>query len=259
MAESTEKRTALVTGAGRGIGQGIALQLARDGYNVAINDIPSQENQAMQVLKQIEEIGARGSLHLADVSDEEQVKRMIDEVVKEHGLLDVNIFLTAWPQHIASVEDLDKLMSVNVKGTFLCYKYAGKQMIAQGKGGRIIGASSVTGKQVCGTAMEMFSVYSASKFAIRGLTQAFARELGPHKITVNAYAPGTILTDMIDYVERVTGAEPGAVKAKMATLTCVGYNGTPAEIASLVSYLASKEAHFITGQSVSCNGGMFFD
>ncbi|ESK93369.1 acetoin reductase family protein [Moniliophthora roreri MCA 2997] len=259
MAESTEKRTALVTGAGRGIGQGIALQLARDGYNVAINDIPSQENQAMQVLKQIEEIGARGSLHLADVSDEEQVKRMIDEVVKEHGLLDVMVanagVVILKSVFDTSVEDLDKLMSVNVKGTFLCYKYAGKQMIAQGKGGRIIGASSVTGKQ----AMEMFSVYSASKFAIRGLTQAFARELGPHKITVNAYAPGTILTDMIDYVERVTGAEPGAVKAKMATLTCVGYNGTPAEIASLVSYLASKEAHFITGQSVSCNGGMFFD
>uniref|UniRef100_A0A0W0EY30 Acetoin reductase family protein n=1 Tax=Moniliophthora roreri TaxID=221103 RepID=A0A0W0EY30_MONRR len=189
---------------------------------------------------------------------------MIDEVVKEHSSLDVMVanagILYYSPLLDTPVEIVDKIMSVNFRGVFLCYKYAAKQMITQGRGGRIIGASSLAGKQ----GWRNLSVYSASKFAVRGLTQSVAQELGPHKITVNAYAPGCIETDMLDqvdagYMRFSGGGEKSEIRAMRARDTCVGYNGTPAEIASLVSYLASEEAHYITGQSVSCNGGSFFD
>ncbi|KAJ8073515.1 hypothetical protein PM082_011791 [Marasmius tenuissimus] len=132
-------------------------------------------------------------------------------------------------------------------------------MIAQGRGGRIIGASSCAGKQ----GYALLAVYSASKFAVRGLTQATAREVGPHKITVNAYAPGCIETDMIEYledrhVEAGNGAH-GEIKSGASSSSSLKYNGTPTEIASLVGYLASPGAHFITGQTIICDGGTIFD
>ncbi|KAL0574633.1 hypothetical protein V5O48_007329 [Marasmius crinis-equi] len=217
------RRTALVTGAARGIGRGIALKLAHEGLNIAINDIPAKVDEASGVLKELEGItaltGGRASSHLADITSESQVIEMIEGVVKHHGSLDVmvaNAGIAQWssliesmhlstPLH-TSVEEADKIMAVNIRGVFLCYKYAAKQMIAQGRGGRIIGASSVAGKQ----GYASLPMYSASKFAVRGLTQAAgesksfqsaARELGRHKITVNAYAPGCIETDMIEFLE----------------------------------------------------------
>ncbi|ESK93374.1 acetoin reductase [Moniliophthora roreri MCA 2997] len=262
------RRIALVTGAGQGIGRAIAYRLARDGYSVAINDIPTNSKRASTTLKELQQItqpkGGQASLHFGDVTNEKQVQKMIDEVVKEHSSLDVMVanagILYYSPLLDTPVEIVDKIMSVNFRGVFLCYKYAAKQMITQGRGGRIIGASSLAGKQ----GWRNLSVYSASKFAVRGLTQSVAQELGPHKITVNAYAPGCIETDMLDqvdagYMRFSGGGEKSEIRAMWARDTCVGYNGTPAEIASLVSYLASEEAHYITGQSVSCNGGSFFD
>ncbi|KAL0059142.1 hypothetical protein AAF712_014114 [Marasmius tenuissimus] len=201
---SAERRTALVTGAGelkanrtsstmlkshpasalaRGIGRGIALKLAEDGFNVAINDIQSMADTASSTLEEIRKVmkskGARASLHLADVTSESQVIEMIEGVVKEHGSLDVMVANAGIVQYSTlaetSMEVADKVLSVNVRGVILCYKYAAKQMIAQGRGGRIIGASSCAGKQ--GTkpldaGYALLAVYSASKFAVRGLTQA---------------------------------------------------------------------------------------
>jgi len=152
-----------------------------------------------------------------------------------------------------TLEDFERTLSVNARGVFLCYKYAALKMVAQGRGGRIIGASSVTGKQGVGGAL----AYCTSKFAVRGMTQAAAAELAKHKITVNAYAPGLIDTPL---VKDVMGSDP--TKGDFSNFwndIPVGRPGTPEDIASLVSYLASEDSSFMTGQSISINGGIFFD
>jgi len=157
------------------------------------------------------------------------------------------------------VEQWDRVLAVNLRGVFLCYKHAAKQMIAQGRGGRLIGASSLAGKK----GHAQYSAYSASKFAVRGLTQSAALEYAKHGITVNAYAPGTIMTPMVQDIEdtlvKGTGMTPEQASQLTANIGAVGYKGTPEDIANLVSYLVSKEAHFVTGQSISCDGGAFFD
>ncbi|KAJ7931801.1 NAD-binding protein [Mycena leptocephala] len=243
------KGTALVTGAAQGIGKAIALRLADDGFDVAVNDIPANAQNLLEVVREIKAKGRVSSEHLADVSIEEQVKSMITEVARVHGGLDV----------VMSVGDWDRVMTINGRGPFLCYKYAGIQMVSQGRGGRIIGASSVSGKQ--GTAG--FAAYTASKFVVRGLTQVAALEFGSHGITVNAYAPGPIDTDMLQDFDastaKGTGMAPGALTEGAKQATAVKRLGTPTDIASLVSFIASKESGFITGQTLSVNGGLFFD
>ncbi|KAF5346154.1 hypothetical protein D9758_009949 [Tetrapyrgos nigripes] len=190
-------RIALVTGAAQGIGRGIALRLAKDGLHVAINDIPSKLDVLASVSKDIEAMGMKSSVHPADVSQEEEVRKMVEEVVETHGGLDVMIanagIAINKPLMETSVEEWDRIFSINARGAFLCYQYAGKQMIKQGRGGRIVGASSILGK--AGVSPTLGS-YVGTKFAVRGITQAAAGELGPFKITVNAYAPGLIDTQM---------------------------------------------------------------
>ncbi|KAF8176346.1 NAD-binding protein [Mycena galopus ATCC 62051] len=255
----SSKGIAIVTGAAQGIGRSIALRLAEDGFDVAVNDLESKSQDLDNLIKEIQQKGRKSSKHIADVSQEESVKGMVEEVVKEHGGLDVMVANAgvAGPYRSSivqmSVDQWDQVMTINARGTFLCYKYAGQQLIKQGRGGRIIGASSIAGKK----ALVSQPAYSASKFAVRGLTQAAAQEFGPHGITVNAFAPGAINTNML------TGGGSGeqtvellnALK-KMAPLQMIG---EPEDIASLVSFLASKESRFITGQSLSINGGVFFD
>ncbi|TFK66470.1 acetoin reductase family protein [Pluteus cervinus] len=265
MTSPQSKGIALVTGAAQGIGREIALRLADDGFDVAVNDIDSKAEALASVQKEIKAKGRKTSttLLLADVSKEDQVEQIIGDVVKELGGLDVmvaNAGICIWKSLLETTEEIwDRQFDVNAKGVFFCYKHAGRQMIKQGRGGRIIGASSVVGKQ----GFPSLAGYTATKFAVRGLTQAAAREFGPHKITVNAYAPGAIETPMLEYIDianaESTGGKRGDLLEAGLKLTPLGYRGTPTEIASLVSYLASKEAHFITGQSISCNGGTFFD
>ncbi|KAJ7641873.1 hypothetical protein FB45DRAFT_901231 [Roridomyces roridus] len=201
----------------------------------------------------VEDIRAKGrqsSAHLADVSVEQDVKGMVAEVVRVYGGLDVMVANAGVCKCAlmadTSAEDYDRVMNINARGTFLCYKHAGLQMMAQGRGGRIIGACSASGKRA-GSAYQ--SAYVASKFAIRGLTQSAALEFGPHKITVNAYAPGPIDTYVtLEYIKTSHGsAVPGYLSSP----------GTPADIAALVSYLASQESGFVTG--ISVNGGIYFD
>ncbi|THV00217.1 NAD(P)-binding protein [Dendrothele bispora CBS 962.96] len=257
-------RIALVTGAAQGIGKAIALRLAKDGLHVAINDLPSSQDKLLTTSDEIKAIGRESSVHFADISNEEQVKTMINEVVEKYGGLDVMVanagvnFVKPFLE--TTVEQLERVFSINVKGTFLCYKYAGIQMVKQGRGGRIIGASSIAGKT---GSYPNISIYSGSKFAIRGITQAAAGELGKHKITVNAYAPGTVITDMsIQFAERSAKENNVPVEdfhKAVAEQIPVKYAGVPDDIAGLVSYLASEEAHFVTGQSVSINGGSFCD
>ncbi|KAF5362807.1 hypothetical protein D9757_013665 [Collybiopsis confluens] len=159
-----------------------------------------------------------------------------------------------------SMEEWEQVQQVNLRGVFMCYKWAAKHMIAQGRRGRIIGASSMGGKQ----GAPNLSSYIAAKFGVRGLTQAagkdfnkdqasrydlsVALELGIYGITVNAYAPAQSIL-----------ADPSSAKQVLATLPSFAKVGQPEDVASIVSYLASKEAHHITGQTISVNAGMYFD
>ncbi|KAG1745696.1 hypothetical protein EDB19DRAFT_458246 [Suillus lakei] len=261
---SQPKGTAIVTGASQGIGCAIALRLADDGFDIALNDLAIKSMQLDVVARDINIKGRRTIIIPADVSVEDEVKEMIATTVRVLGGVDVmiaNAGIIAFGNVLdADVESFDATFSVNVRGTFLCYKYAARQMVEQGRGGRIIGASSVLGKK----AGKDYIVYSGSKFAVRGLTQAAAMELGQHGITVNCYAPGPIQTELLRTMreqrerwnaEQGLGHDPGSIQRVQTT---VGYEGTPDDIASVVSYLTSKEAHFITGQSVSADGGLFF-
>ncbi|KAK7461841.1 hypothetical protein VKT23_008270 [Stygiomarasmius scandens] len=264
-AADDSRRTALVTGAGQGIGEAIALRLAKDGLDVAVNDIQGNLEKVTALSEKITAMGCKSSVHIADVSEESQVANMIENVVKKHGSLDVMVanagIVLVQPLFETTVEQWDKIFAINVRGVFLCYKYAGKQMVAQGRGGRMVGACSVAGKR--GNTTVNYSAYVGTKFAVRGITQAAAAELGPHGITVNAYAPGLIDTalsrHMDDRISELSGCAPGTLYKSYAERSLLGCNGAPQDVAGLVSYLVSKEAHFITGQSVCINGGTFCD
>ncbi|OJA15481.1 hypothetical protein AZE42_06343, partial [Rhizopogon vesiculosus] len=181
----------------------------------------------------------------------------------------------SWKVCPTTSEDFESVLSVNVKGTFHCYKYAAQQMIAQGDGGRIIGASSLAGKKgkfICRcfrccmvtddmppSGHAMLSAYCASKFAVRGLTQTAAIEFGHHGITVNAYAPGPIYTSMLAQLQQAAVERSGDLYEEMKRLSSVGYLGNTQDVGNLVSFLVTPEARFITGQSITIDGGIFFD
>ncbi|KAF8258247.1 acetoin reductase family protein [Lactarius quietus] len=256
----TTTKVALVTGAARGIGRAIAVRLAEDGFDVAVNDVPGTPDPLDEVLTEIGNKGRRALRIHADISLEPEVERIVKEVSQELGSLDVMVanagIISLESFQNTTAEGFDRLMAVNARGTMLCYKHAGKQMIAQGRGGRIIGACSQAGKQASSTA----PAYCASKFAVRGLTQAAAQEFGQYGITVNAYAPGVIDTSMIAPLKAPDASGNGApaLDAILGSVP-VGRIGQPEDVAGLVSYLASDGAGFITGQCVSINGGAFFD
>ncbi|KAF9447567.1 NAD(P)-binding protein [Macrolepiota fuliginosa MF-IS2] len=247
----TSGLVALVTGAGSGIGQAIALRLAKDGYNIALNDIEHHDGLE-SIEKEIRIMGREVIECIADVSKEEEVKNMINSTVEKLGSLDVmvanaGICLTK-PFLESTLEDWDKCFNINAKGVFLCYKHAAVRMIEQGRGGRIIGASSIAGKQ----GSDLLSIYSATKFTVRSLTQSAAMALAPYGITVNAYAPGAVETPMYEKLREDFKFHGSSRLDELAT-------GTPEEIAALVAYLASKEARYTTGQSININGGRFVE
>jgi len=252
---SAPKRVAIVTGAASGIGKAIALRLANDGYNIALNDLPG----SLDKLKEVADLASQYSIDTilvpGDVSSEADVEKMVDDTVKHFGGLDAMIanagMMERQPLTVLEIttEQWDRIFAVNARGTFLCYKYAVRQMIQQGRGGRIIGASSVSGLR----GSPLWPHYSATKFAVRGLTQAVAQEVGKHGITVNAYAPGLINTPMSEAILTSTLRE--AFKAR----TPLGYEGQPEDVANVVSFLVSENAGYITGQAIPVNGGSYMN
>ncbi|KAF8881758.1 hypothetical protein BD779DRAFT_1675272 [Infundibulicybe gibba] len=235
------KGVAAVTGSARGIGRAIALRLANDGFHVALNDIPSNAGVLESLTQEISRKGRKSMVVVGDMSVEEDVKSLM--------VANAGICITK-PIMETTLDEWERLFAVNSRGIFLCYKHAGEYMINQGRGGRMIAASSIAGKQ--GT--ELYGAYSATKFAVRGMTQSFAKALGKHGITVNAYAPGAIDTDMLN----ANGAVMGDVerfRTELRADTAVGSLGIPADVAGIVSYLASKESRFITVQTEPVDGG----
>ncbi|KZP14669.1 NAD-P-binding protein [Athelia psychrophila] len=255
-AAAQQVRIAIVTGAASGIGRSIALRLAADGLDILINDLPASESALNGVADEIRALGRRAVTFCGDISEEAVVRDLVDKAVNEFGGVDVMVanagMATMGTLVEMEVEQWDRTMTVNLRGTMLAYKYAGRQMIKQNRGGRLFAASSILGKK----GYPNFSAYCATKFGIRGITQAAAVEFGPHNITVNAYAPGLINTPMIR--TPFDDGEDGAMLRKLTGLHDVRKE-EPEVIASLVSYLAKPEAHFITGQTINVDGGVAFD
>ncbi|KAI9058871.1 acetoin reductase family protein [Trametes sanguinea] len=261
---SSSRRVAIITGAAEGIGRGIAQRLAKDGLDLGLFDLPRSQQKMEELAEEIrKEYGVRVVNVYGDVSKEEDVKRLVDTVVQELGSLyamianagiSINRVL-----HETPTEEMDKVINVNFKGTFFCYKYAAIQLIKQGKGGRIVGASSIAGKK--GLAEQ--TVYSGTKFAIRGMTQCAAMDYGKYGITVNSYAPGVIETPLMDYLDEYHTSQEGRPRGswtKSFESACVlGRLGKPEDVAKLVSFLVSDDAAFITGQTYLVDGGICFD
>jgi meso-butanediol dehydrogenase/(S,S)-butanediol dehydrogenase/diacetyl reductase len=254
-------RSALVTGGARGIGRAIAGRLVGDGLRVSVADLPSSMDQVDVLVAELG--GPAVAVGLAvDVTDAESVDAAVNAHVRHFGGLDVmvanaGIAVTA-PLLEITAEQWQQTMDVNVRGVFHCYRSAARQMIAQGRGGRLIGAASVAAHR----GGKWQSVYSASKFAVRGMSQSVAQELAEHQITVNVYSPGVVQTPMWEGIDaeitRRRGVSLGSEMAGMVAGIPLARLETPDDVAGVVSFLASPDAGYITGQSIVVDGGMWF-
>ena len=242
-----EKKTALVTGAGKGIGRAIALALAKMGVLVIVNYRGSKE-QAEETVQKIREMGQEAEAYPCDVSDFQAVETMMKTIVSKYGRLDIlvnNAGITKDGLILKmSEEDFDKVVDTNLKGTFHTIRHASRQMIRQ-RSGRIINISSVSG--VMGNPGK--ANYAAAKAGIIGLTKTMAKELGSRGITVNAIAPGFIETDM-------TAVLSESVQQNIQAQIPLGHFGKPEDVAAAAAFLASEEAGYITGQVLCVDGGM---
>ena len=255
-------RVALVTGAARGIGRGIALRLASDGLDVAVNDLEDNGDELQKVAEEIRSTRRSTVSVFADVSDADEVEGMVQRVADELGSLDVMVanagIAQVKPLLEVTPEDFDKLMSINLRGVFLCYQAAARQMLRQGGGGKIIGAASIAAHK----GFAMLGHYSASKWAVRGITQAAAQEWAEHGITVNAYCPGIVGTAMWDLIDEKLaehmGLQKGEALQQYSELIALGRVEEPEDVAAFVSYLASRDSDYMTGQSVMIDGGIIF-
>lgn len=251
MSENAVTRVALVTGSGQGIGRGLALRLAEDGLDVAINDIERSKDKAEAVAEEVRALGRKATVVTADVTDAAQVGEMVAKTVRDLGRIDVAIANAG----IARMEDLlevtpeawDQMFAVNVRGVFLTWQAAARAFIAQGSGGKLIAAASNAAHR----AADFLPSYSASKFAVRGLTQVAAMQWAKHGITANSYAPGIVNTPLW------AGSE--AAFAAAAAGIPLGRHQEPADVAALVSYLASKDSDYMTGQTVLIDGGLTYN
>lgn len=250
-------RVAIVTGGGQGIGAGIVKQLAADGLQVAVADL--NEEHAKQVA---EEVGNGAKGYFVDVSKKQTVFDLVKAVVADMGHLDVMVnnagIAKIAPVTETTEEDLSQILDVNVKGTFFGIQAAAAQFKTQGTGGKIISASSIAGHE----GFEMLGAYSATKFAVRGLTQAAAKELAKDHITVNAYCPGIVLTPMWDEIDqkmaKIYNVPEGETLQKNIDSIALGRGEEPADVANLVSFLADKKSDYITGQAIIVDGGINF-
>ncbi len=257
---SVKGKVILVTGASQGIGRGIALRLARDGANLALVDIKADKLEAVKA--EVEAHGVKATTFTADVSDRDQVFVAVEHAEKELGGFDVIVnnagIAQVKPLDDVRPDDLDRIFRINVDGVVWGTQAAAAKFKARGHKGKIINASSIAGHD----GFAMLGVYSATKFAVRALTQAAAKEYASHQITVNAYCPGIVGTDMwVEIDERfseITGTPKGETYKKYVEGIALGRAQTPEDVAALVAFLSSDDSDYITGQAILTDGGIVY-
>ena len=253
-------KVALVTGGGRGIGRGIALRLARDGADVALVDVRPDGVDA--VADEIAEIGSKASTFVADVGDRAQVFAAVEVAASALGGLDIMVnnagIALVGPIAEVTPAEVARIWAINVDGVLWGIQAAVAKFKQLGRAGKIINASSIAGHD----GFAMLGVYSATKFAVRALTQAAAKEHAADGITVNAYCPGVVGTDMWVEIDKrfaeLTGAAEGETYTKFVGGIALGRAETPDDVAGFVSYLAGPDADYMTGQSGLIDGGLVY-
>ena len=252
-------RTVVITGAARGIGRGVAMRLGAEGANVGVADLDAEGAEATAAA--LREAGGAAIGVGCDVGDRDSVKAALDAAVDEFGRLDV-LFNNAGiskTQHFLEVteEDYNRIMRVNVLGVLFGTQEAAKIYRSQGGGGKVINTASIAGKE----GFPLFPAYCASKFAVVSMTQSAARDLSGEGITVNAFCPGVVTTELWDQLDedsRNVGETEteGQLLDEFSENIPVGRTSTPEDIAGLCVFLASADSDYITGQSINVDGGM---
>lgn len=253
-------RVAVITGSAGGLGKGIAQRLATDGFKVVLSDI--NEDALAKTEQEFKGAGHDVLAVKADVSSRDDQKRLVKAAADKFGRVDVFVnnagIESVGPLSEIEGGEVDKVMNINVKGVLFGTQAAAEQMKTQDGIGKIINACSIAGHE----SYEMLGLYCASKFAVRALTVAAAKELAKHDIRVNAYCPGVAGTSMWDRIDAAfakhTGAKPGESFKAFSANILVGRTQEPEDVANLVAFLASSDSDYITGQAIISDGGMVF-
>ena len=253
-----EGKTVVITGGSRGIGAAIARRFAREGAAVVVS---ANETRVAEVADEIRAAGGKAHAVVSDVTDKASVTALYDEAERTFGSVDISV-QNAGVITIARIEAMteaewDKVLAVNTKGVFLCCQEAIARIRKHGKGGRLINTASGQARQ----GFIFTPHYAASKFGVVGITQSLAKELAKEGITVNAFCPGIIETDMWAYNDTAWGKllgdyKPGELMAEWVEGIPMGRAGTGEDVAGLVAFLASDDAAYITGQTVNVDGGL---
>ena len=257
-----DNKTVVVAGASRGIGAAIAMRFAREGASVFVS---ANEPRVEEVAKAIRAEGGRAEFSITDVTDKASVVAMYDAAEAAFGSIDISC-QNAGVITIAKIEDLteaewNKVLAVNTTGVFLCCQEAIRRMRKHGRGGRLINTASGQSRQ----GFIYTPHYAASKFGVMGITQSLAKEVAKENITVNAFCPGIIESEMWDYNDRVWGEilsseqkryGKGELMAEWVEGIPMKRAGKPEDVAGLVAFLASDDARYLTGQTINIDGGL---
>lgn len=248
----------VITGASRGIGAAIARRFAREGASVLLS---ANESRVDEVAATISKTGGKAASFVADVADKESVTALFDAAETHFGGVDISVqnagVITIAPIDELPEADWDKVLNVNTKGVFLCCQEAIRRMRRRKRGGRLINTASGQARQ----GFIFTPHYAASKFGVVGITQSLAKEVAKEGITVNAFCPGIIETDMWAYNDAAWGKllgdyKPGELMAEWVRGIPMGRAGSGDDVAGLVAFLASDDAAYITGQTINVDGGL---